>query len=303
MSSRALPLVVGIGLVVTAAAQAVTIARHEPEPPVLLRLQPDEGESVSYRMEMEMDGRVSAGLVGQPFEVAMVIEQDWLVDEVAPDGSVTIEIDTSIVEATTPQGPIPEAELESVQGPSTMRLAADGTVLEASLGVTGGITGPASIPGLEGFGPTFPEDPVAPGDTWDLGFDMPLLPGGDSLTVTGRGALDGYEEVGGIRSAVIVTEGHMPLDFELDLEELAEELGPEAGLPEGELEGRIVYEGEMTVISRQWVDPATGLQVRSEGGGAAEISFSLPAFPQNGEAPAVPTTRMEFDVEITLERR
>lgn len=279
MSSRALPLVVGIGLVVTAAAQAVTIARHEPEPPVLLRLQPDEGETVSYRMEMEMDGRVSAGLVGQPFEVTMVIEQDWLVDEVAPDGSVTIEIDTSIVEATTPQGPIPDAELESVQGPSTMRLAADGTVLEASLGVTGGITGPASIPGLEGFGPTFPEDPVAPGDTWDLGFDMPLLPGGASLTVTGRGALDGYEEVGGIRSAVIVTEGHMPL------------------------EGSIVYEGEMTVTSRQWVDPATGLQVRSEGGGAADISFSLPAFPQNGEAPAVPTTRMEFDVEITLERR
>ena len=303
MSSRALPIVVGIGLVVTAVAQAVTIAGHEPEPPVLLRLQPEEGQTVSYRMEMEMDGRVSAGLLGQPFEVTLVLEQDWRVEEVEADGSVTIEIETTLVEATTPQGPIPESELAGVEEPSTMRFAADGRVLDASFGVTGGITGPASIPGLEGFGPTFPEDPVAPGDTWDLSAELPLLPGGPSLTITGEGVLDDYEEVHGVRSAVIVSEANMPLDFELDLEELAEELGPEGGLPEGEIGGTIAYEGEMTIGSRQWVDPATGLQVRSEGGGAAEISFSLPALPQNGDTPAVPSTRMEFDVEITLERR
>lgn len=300
--SRALPLTVGIILLVTAVAQVITILEDEPEPPVLLRLRLQEGHTVSYRTEVSMEGRVSAGLIGQPFEVRMVTDQDWVVQEVAEDDSVTIEIDTTIVDVTSRQGAIPRSEFMGVEGTSTMRLAADGTILDASLGVTGSVTGPATVPGLEGLGPTFPDHPVVPGDSWDLSEELPLLPGGPSLQISGEAELDGYEEVAGVRSAVIVSDALMPFDFELDLAELADEIG-DPSLPEGEVSGTIVYEGEMTMSSRQWVDPGTGLQVRAEGDGQAEIAFSLPDLPQNGDMPAIPRTQMEFELSMTLERR
>ncbi|HEX6209083.1 MAG TPA: hypothetical protein VF058_12095, partial [Actinomycetota bacterium] len=120
------------------------------------------------------------------------------------------------------------------------------------------------------------------------------------LEVVGEATLDTYEEVGGIRSAVIDSEATMPFDFELDVAALAAQLGEE--IPEDEAQGTIAYEGEMTMSSRQWIDPETGLQVRLEGGGEGDISFSLGGFPQNGDVPTVPRTNVEFDLTMTLER-
>ena len=297
----ALPVLVAIGIAATAAAQTLTVVRHEPPPPVLLRLNVQEGLAVSYRMEMEMEGRVSAGLFGQPVELTVVMELDWRVQEVSEDGSASIEVETRLIEASSPQGDMPRSELQEIEGTSTMRLAADGSVLEGTLGATGSLTSSAPIPGLEGgFGPTFPPDPVAPGDRWDLSTEVPLLPGGPSLEVVGEASLDTYEEVGGIRSAVIDSEATVPFDFELDLAELAAELGEE--IPGDQAQGTIAYEGEMTMSSRQWIDPETGLQVRMEGGGEGDIGFSLGGFPQNGDVPAVPRTTVEFELTMTLER-
>lgn len=300
--SPALPIALGIGLALTAAAQAVTVIRYDPPSPVLLRLNVEEGLTVSYRVEMEMEGRVSAGLAGQPLEFVMALEQDWEVQEVGEDGSATIEIDTRLIEASSPQGDLPRSEVEAIEAPSTMRLAPDGRILDVSFGATGGITGPTNIPGLESLAPSFPQDPVTPGDRWDLSADVPFLPGGPSLQLAGQALLEGYEETQGIRSALIVSDVRLPFDLEVDAAALVEELGGEP-LPEGELGGTIVYEGEMTMSSRQWVDPETGLQVRSEAAGGGEIAFSIGGLSQNGDTPSVPRTTMEFELTMTLERR
>lgn len=247
-----------------------------------LRLAFDRGDESTYGIQMSMNGSVDLGSLGeQPLDVEMRETVGWKVVSVDDEGVATVRLSVDGVSGSANGQPIPG----TMEGQSTtLRVTTDGQIVDAhglSLGSTGG--GLGAFPGMDQVTPILPDDEVAPGDEWDKEFSQSFPFGDGKIEYTAHSTFDRYESVDGVRAAVITTRYTVPLDFSIDLKDLAKAFGGSGGGPLPGLGGEdatIEYGGSGTFTQTSWLDLAAKQLVQSTSNGTFDITMSFPGLEQ-----------------------
>jgi hypothetical protein len=164
--------------------------------------------------------------------------------------------------------------------PMTLRIAADGRILEAAgLSFTGQGSG-TSFPGTGQYTPLLPDHPVKPGDTWSDSYSQDLPFGMGTLDYTATSTLDRYESVDGTRTAVVTTRFELPLDFTIDLGKMLKALGGRGGTGGRNLSSAtIAYGGKGSFSMTAWLDPVGGRLVRTSTTGRFHMTMEMSGVP------------------------
>lgn len=284
-------MLVAVGLVVALAAAAfVFLFSSGPGQQPAIALQFVEGESMRYRMSMELRGRIAApGMEEQGVIVAM--DATVGMDVVSVDSSGVADVDVSLDRMQV------RVNGRRVQVPAQggrMRLAPDGRILEGGFLSDSVSSSGAGVPGLDQFAPILPEGEVAAGDTWSKEFAVPVPFGDGGITLRTTNTLLRYQKVGGQRAAVVVSHIDAPFDFNVPLSELSEFVGEG-----GPTEGVVAYDGSMVLDMTATVGTADGTMIDSETDGTFEIRMSFhgtPGIPEGEQA----TFNGSFSLDVKL---
>lgn len=302
---RRAALIVGLGLVlaIVAGLVAYLVPRGGSGEETKLALAFAEGQTTSYRIAMTMDGGIEAGILGdQPMDMEMSETVSWRVTDVDEEGVATVELEVSELDGTVNGVPAPTDASEQRM---TFRVAPDGQILSPtgiSLGATGG-AGFGGFPGMDQMTPILPEHPVAPGDSWDKKFSQKFPFGGGKIEYTSHSTFERYEDVDGARAALITTTYHVPLDFTLDLGDLAKAFGELGSMPSdggadvGEM--TIVYGGGGDFTQHAWLDLDAQEVVRTQAEGDFEMTMRITGVPETTDG--LPTGEIGFAGTFTLE--
>jgi hypothetical protein len=196
---------------------------------------------------------------------------------VSDGGVATIRVSVEKMWGTANGQPIPG----TVGGQSTtLRLTRDGQILGAgglSFGSTGG-GGFGAFPGMDQVTPILPDHEVAPGDEWDKHFSQSFPFGDGKIEYTAHSTFDRYETVNGVEAAVVTTTYTVPLDFSINLADLAKAFG---GSSSGQFPGyngqnaTIDYGGSGTFTQTSWLDLAAKQMVKTESDGDFDMTMSF----------------------------
>jgi hypothetical protein len=244
-----------------------------------LALAFDRGDETTYDIHISMNGSIDLGTVGeQPLDVDMRESVGWKVLRVNDDGVATVQVSVEEMSGTANGQPMPP----TAAGQSmTLRVTRDGQILDAnglSFGSTGG-TGLGGFPGMDQVTPILPDHEVAPGDEWDKHFSQSFPFGDGKIEYTAHSTFDRYDTVDGVRAAVVTTSYTVPLDFSIDLGDLAKAFGGSSG---GQLSGlgghdaTIEYGGSGTFTQTSWLDLAAKAMVRTTSNGDFDMTMSFP---------------------------
>lgn len=296
----------GIALVVALVAASVLVVvqggRSAEARPLALSFA--EGQSETFANRMTMDGRVSADELGEiPVRLELEYVTTWRVLSVDGDGVATIEVSTEDQRGSVngiEMPPAPESPpFEIVVAPDGRILSAGGLALEGIEGMEG-----FTFAGLGQVTPILPEDgaAVAPGDSWDTDFsqEIPFVEG--ALEYTTSSTYERNETLGGREAAVIVTELSMPLDFTVNLSEIASAIGEVAGStgPAADVptEGSIETSGSSTTTQTSFVDLEAMQLLRSQSTGDLDLSVEV-----SGDTGLEGSFRFTGTISQELERR
>jgi hypothetical protein len=126
--------------------------------------------------------------------------------------------------------------------------------------------------------------------------------GAGRFRLTTHNTLERYEDVGGMRTAVIGSTGSAPLRFTIDFGKLLSSGGPASsqfGLPSG-TNVSAVYRGSISVSGTSWVDIRTGQLVNEISTSTFDMRFRFRGFPQAGRiGPLSFSGSMSFQLERT----
>jgi hypothetical protein len=270
-----------VALALIAGAATYFLLRSEPAgtgTATPLALAFDRGDETTYDIHITMDGSVDLGTLGeQPLNVDMGESVGWKVLRVTDAGVATIRVTVDKMWGSANGQPIPG----TVDGQSmTLRMTRDGQILDANglaFGSTGG--GLGSFPGMDQVTPILPDHEVAPGDEWDKHFSQSFPFGDGKIEYTAHSTFDRYETVNGVHAAVVTTSYTVPLDFSINLSDLAKAFGGSSG---GQLSGlggqnaTIDYGGSGTFTQTSWLDLAARQIVKSESNGDFDMTMSFP---------------------------
>lgn len=283
------PLIGAAAVVVALVAGLLVFQFTRPggEASASLALSFTEGETATYRMHMTMVGEGETDVDPSGSEaVHMDLSEtlSWRVVSVDPDGTATIEVTVSDQSGTMNGQAVPAPDAPTT---TEIRVAPDGRILSAgdlAFSASGSTDG-TGFPGMGQMTPLLPDHPVAPGDTWEKSFAQEFPFGEGEIRFTSHNRFDRYEDVDGARTAVIVSEFTMPLDFSLDFGELLAALGEGFGEGTGAQEAgdlehaTIDYGGRGTFVLTSWIDPANQQMVRSSSRGEFDMTMALSGFP------------------------
>jgi hypothetical protein len=244
-----------------------------------LRLAFDRGDETTYDIHISMNGSVDLGALGQqPMDIDIRETVGWKVVDVDDQGVATVRVSVEGISGSTNGQPLPG----TIDGQSmTLRVTRDGQILEAnglSFGSTGG-TGLGGFPGMDQVTPILPDHAVAPGDEWDKEFSQSFPFGDGKIEYTAHSTFERYDTVGGVRAAVVRTTYTVPLDFSVDLNELAKAFGGSGGsqLPGlGGKDATIDYGGSGTFTQTSWLDLAGKQVVQTTSNGDFDMTMSFP---------------------------
>ncbi len=133
------------------------------------------------------------------------------------------------------------------------------------------------------------------GDTWPVSFEADLPAAAGTATYEGTGELVGYEAIDGTNAAEISNQLTFEYDYTFSASEAAQLAGGSA--PSGTI--GVTGTGTMTVIG--WIDPATGLVLRSEIVGNYDVVFAYRGFSNDVIENGVYPSSGEFDVTLELQ--
>ena len=273
---------------------------RRPDPAVALTLSFAEGGTHRYALRMRMNGTVSTRspeALHRGFVMDVSETLSWRVVSVDDEGVATLEVAIEDLSGTIngESLPVPKKDMTV-----RVRIAPDGRIL------TGGNLSFASagsgqgFPGMDQFSALLPDRPVTPGDTWTKDFSCPIPFGQGRLRYTTRNRFERYEEIDGVRTAVISSRMTLPMDFTLNVRKLMKSLGQspaQAGLPTG-ARPRIVYGGRGTFETTSWIAPEGGVLVKSTSRGNFSMNMSFVGFPE-GQTP--PGAAVSFGGNFTTE--
>jgi hypothetical protein len=247
-------------------------------PPTTLLLSFDRGDETRYDIHMTMDGSVDLGAMGeQPLNVDMTQSVGWKVVEVDDEGVATVRISVDGVTGSANGVPLPA---DAAGRSMTLRVAQDGQIVDGNglgFGATGS-SGFGGFPGMDQVTPILPDHEVAPGDEWDKHFSQAFPFGGGTIEYTAHSRFERYERVGGVRAAVVDTAYTVPLDFSIDLGDLAKAMGEgTGGLPGlGGKDLTMTYGGSGTFDQTSWLDLDGRQLLRSTSRGDFDMTISFP---------------------------
>jgi hypothetical protein len=246
-------------------------------PDVALALSFEDGRTYRDRLEMGMEGTLEVLGREVPFTMELSEVVATRVIEVAPSGESTLEIEVEEVSG------LPVPELPGKVPPVRLTVSPDGRVTtEDGLTFPGPPADPGTLPANQMF-PLLPDHPVGPGDTWEVEYRqrIPFVRG--VIEIDSRNSLLRYHDVGGTRVAVIDSRVSMPIDFAIDLRDVAavtDRFGPptsEPGSPTAEPvpDVTIAYRGHADTRQVAWVDPGTGEVVKASSVTDLEVATEM----------------------------
>jgi hypothetical protein len=291
-------LVLGLVLVLAAGALGYLVLlspREASGSPLALSFT--AGDVYRYRLDMHLEATVSADGATVPFDMSAGMVFSWDVLAVDTDGVAVVSFAIEELSGTLDGQPIPQPSATAVR----IRMAPDGRILDGGTSGLAPAAGPGMfVPGADQLTPLLPNHPVKVGDAWTKTFtqDAPFLDTG--VTYEARSHLLRYEDVDGVRAAVIQTELTMPLDFTFDLREAAKLAGGSAGLPDG-IDPTISFDGEAVMDSTSWLDSDRGELLKGLNQGTYAMSMKLDGFDASGAFPGGEAS-MEGTLDISLDR-
>jgi hypothetical protein len=298
-----------VGLAAALTAGGIVLLTRPRGPDVALALGFEEGTTYRYRMTMSFDGTVDSALAELPMtgEIEQTIAYD--VVEVADDGAATIDVrieDASGVLSGQPVPPTGDQEVRMVvEADGSLREVDGEPVPDALQGGFADPSGTGGLPGMQSF-PLLPDEPVGPGDEWVKDLEQPLPFGQGAIRVHSENEFVDYEDVDGTRTAVIDSAVTSPIDWTIDLAELAElgdRLDQGSGIADVEgLPTSISYLGEVVQDQTTWLDVERGEIVRSELAGEFDITTRAEGGQGLGALAAAVPVRMAGEMGLTMER-
>ena len=279
-SGRALLLagVLALALVVGGATWAF-VGSREPGasgPPAKLALAFDRGDESTYDIHLTMDGKMEGGQVSQPLTMNVSESVGWRVVRVASDGTATVRLAVKGLSGSVNGMPVPP---DQSQRSTTLRVTPTGQIVDAN-GLSFGSTGASGLggfPGMDQVTPILPDHAVAPGDSWDKAYSQSMPFGDGKIQYTAHSTFERYEDVGAVRAAVVTTEYTVPLDFSLDLGDLAKALGGRGDIPvSGGNDLRITYGGQGSFTQTSWLDLKTRTLVKTSSAGEFDMQITFP---------------------------
>jgi len=302
-------LVTALALLLTAGGFFVLTRPRGPD--VALALGFRDGATYRYRMTMSMDGTLEVPLAEVPLDGEFSQTIAYHVVSVEPDGAATIDVEVEDVEGAFAGQSVPEPTMgvavRMVIGPDGRLLELDGRPLpEALQQAWSDPTGSGGLPGMQQF-PLLPNDPVGPGDEWVKDIDQPVPFGVGAWTVHSENEFVRYEDLGGVQAAVIESDITSPIDWAIDLREVAEvadEFGSRKVSAE-DFEGmptRISYRGDLEQEQRVWLDPDRRELLRTEATAEFDITTRAEGGEGFGALLGALAARFVGEMELTMER-
>jgi hypothetical protein len=268
---------VTVGLVVALAAGAfvyLSLRRSSGGQATALSMSFPKGQTFSYGLSMTMDGTIRAGSQSGPLKGTITETLSWKVASVDAKGIATVALTAGNISGNFNGQPVSNTS----QYTTTIQVAPDGRILVGGdLASTTGGSG-FSFPGTDQFTPILPDHPVKPGDTWTKTFDQTLPFGGSDLTYTSHNTFVRYEQMSGVKAAVIRSTMTVPLDITIDLRKLLDTYGQGASIPKGS-HPTIVYGGSVSLDQTAWFDPVGGSLVKSLLAAQFDMQMQFKGFP------------------------
>jgi hypothetical protein len=273
--------VAALALALIAGAGTFLFLRSEPTPTgpaESLRLAFDRGDRTTYDIRMSMDGSVDLGPMGeQPLTVDVTESVGWKVIEVDDDGVATVKVSVDGATGSANGVPLPP---DAARQEMTFRVTPDGQIVDGNGLAFGaaGSSGFGGFPGMDQVTPILPPHEVAPGDEWDKRFEQSFPFGEGKIVYTAHSTFERYEQVDGVRAAVITTRYTVPLDFSIDLGDLAKSMGETgASFPGiGDKQLTMTYGGSGDFTQTSWLDVAGKQVLKSSSNGDFDMTITVP---------------------------
>jgi hypothetical protein len=235
-----------------------------------------KGSSYRYSTEVSATGTISVGGQQQPFSMDVTETMGWAVQSVDADGTATVAVTIEGLSGTVDGVPAQTTGLP----PVTVKITKDGQMLSAvgfAPELDSGFGN--SLPGSDQFLPALPDHPVEPGDTWTTSYDQDVPYADGTLHYEATNTLLRYEDIDGVRAAVIQTHLQLPLNITFKLSEMAKAFGESTDdVPKG---AKMVFRGEVSLDQTSWFDPAAGELVKTSMRGNFDIRIAFKGIPQS----------------------
>ncbi|MGH7903612.1 MAG: hypothetical protein ACREPA_05725 [Candidatus Dormibacteraceae bacterium] len=244
---------IAIGALVLLALAGRAVFGNGPFNPALaastVRLAWHPGQTETYQVAIDTKATVSTG-PGTPTPVEFRLSglETLRVVAVDPGGAATLAADLSGFSGTSDGRPVPGSSIaRSIQ----FRIAPDGQILAGDASPSAG-----GLPGGDQFSAILPPGAVHPGDSWTSSFERANPLGSGRLRYTSRNTLLRYEELAGVRTAVVRTDVTVPLDMTVDLGRLAALMGSGSSAGGSGSGTQMRLKGAVTSRNTSWI--ATG---------------------------------------------
>ena len=273
-------VLVALVLLVAAVGGLVVVLQGGDEPPADLSRRPVDGSAV-YRVTAEDQTAPTEEAPGGSLDIGATITLD--------SGATATEVRIADVVARYQGEPIPLFMREA----QTLRF--DEQNVPDTVLLIGSDRAGTFYYFVDMLFPVVPTGSTSEGASWPVSFEASLPAATGSATYEGTGELLGYDEIEGTNAAQVRNE----LTFEYDYEIIASEAAMLAGGSASTGTIGVSGTGSMTVIG--WIDPATGVVLRSEIVGSYDVVFAYRDFPTeesgNGNFPS----SGEFNVTLELQ--
>ncbi len=297
--ARALPcllcLITLLALPLIAAAQEAETPAADPEP-VLLRMTYEEGETLTYRMELNGVGSVHVAGAAQAVAVSGTMDMALEVEEIDEDGNYVIltTMDAAGLNVTVEGQPVPMTQrlpkMRTTMSPRGETVAfeliggAQQTDMQAQVGQLLAGENFKHLMALQKIA-TFPEEPVAPGAEWGG-----APPEEEQAPAQAEG--EPQSEITTVYTANQEFDGVMCARLESDAVIAAGALG--------EMATMLQMSGETTTQSTTWFDWAAGRVRGSRENAQVNLELTLPAAMTGAEGEFSIFMEMVIDTDTWL---
>lgn len=292
-------ILISLALVLALAAGAFAFLslRRSSGQATALAMSFPKGQTFTYALSMNMDGTIHAGTQSGPLKGTVAETLSWKVQSVDAQGIATVELSASNISGNFNGQPVSGTS----QYTSSIQVARDGRILVGGdLASTTGGSG-FDFPGTDQFTPVLPDHLVKPGDTWTKSFDQTLPFGGGHLGYTSHNTFVRYENVSGVKAAVIRSTMTVPLDLTIDLRKLLDTYGQGAPIPKGS-HPSIQYGGSVSLDQTAWFDPTGGSLVKTLLVAQFDMQMQFKGFPSS-QLPGGGQVSFAGSMTLTLTRR
>jgi hypothetical protein len=287
-------LIVAIGLALAlVAVEATFLLAGAGSPPARSGLRGSTGSTktslalafqrsqvVTYEIHITMDGTVKIeGFGAQDLTMQMNETVSWKTVKVGADGVATVRGTVREVSGVVNGVAMP---VQNVPQSMTMRITPDGRILTAGGVTITAVSGsrPSEFPGMGQMTPILPDRPVQPGDTWHRTFSQRIPFAEGALRYTTDSTFLRYQEMAGVRSAVIETKLDLPLRFTIGLGKLLRATGPSGSEVRQLRDASIRFGGHGAFTMTSWVDPATKSLLKSSSRGRFDMTMTFLGVPE-----------------------